>query len=637
MPPTHLVIGVDFGTTNWPDPEAHSPTTNKVPTAVVYNIARPEKVLDWGYGAIRRRDGQGSELFEWFKLLLQPESYDENMAGDMLELKNLKDLLHTYGKSAEDVTVDYLKCIWRHTEKQLCMKLGPSFMVEYSVQVVFTIPAIWEPGSRNKVKGLAHKAGLPKNIEFVQEPEAAAMEVLKGSRNIGKGDIITVCDAGGGTCDLQTYEVLTPQPYLKVREFEVGEGGFCGSIFIDKAFETYIESLVGPKQYSAIPGRSKEKMKRNFDWGIKPMFQYNLDENPRLSVDLPGVRDNIPLGIDDGTIRLLSMEQLDKVFRPTCLKVQELVDKQVRKAIERKKTTLVLLVGGFGESSYLFDLLRNSGLGKSSIVKLLQSKKPWTAVCRGATLWGLEHCPSPDDTDKEVMIESRKSQYSYGIIDTPPFDPTKHDEQDKFWDPADAIDRARQIEWIGREIKDGDKFTTEQQRAIRIQFFDFGVRRFHDEVVYCGSDSPPRRRGDSKVKNLGFLPWKVDCKKIRWHERRTGAPFTGRAYFRFRYTLELVLGSTLLEVFAIYRGKRMGMAEMQLGGDGHSVSEYDDDGDTEENEQAPESAVEQTAAPGAEQTAEASGAHYNERIFELPSPTHTNGYARRASVFTTLS
>jgi len=50
------------------------------------------------------------------------------------------------------------------------------------------------------------------------------------------------------------------------------------------------------------------------------------------------------------------------------------VEKQIQQAIRQKKTTVVLLVGGFGESSYLFDLLK-SGLNKTK-VKLLQGQKP---------------------------------------------------------------------------------------------------------------------------------------------------------------------------------------------------------------------------------------------------------------------
>ena len=50
------------------------------------------------------------------------------------------------------------------------------------------------------------------------------------------------------------------------------------------------------------------------------------------------------------------------------------MEKQIRDAVAQKKITVVLLVGGFGESSYLFDLL-NSGLSKAK-VKMLQGNKP---------------------------------------------------------------------------------------------------------------------------------------------------------------------------------------------------------------------------------------------------------------------
>lgn len=45
-------------------------------------------------------------------------------------------------------------------------------------------------------------------------------------------------------------------------------------------------------------------MRLDFDWGIKHMFQHNLEQNRRLTIDLRGVEDNIPQGIEDGTITL---------------------------------------------------------------------------------------------------------------------------------------------------------------------------------------------------------------------------------------------------------------------------------------------------------------------------------------------
>jgi len=68
------------------------------------------------------------------------------------------------------------------------------------------------------------------------------------------------------------------------------------------------------------------------------------------------------------------------------------------------------------------------------------------------------------------------------------------------------------------------------------------------------------------VKPLGYLPWQVDCKKIRWHEKRFKAAFGGKAYCKFKYTLQLKLGSASMELLALYRGKTAGIVEMPYEG-----------------------------------------------------------------------
>lgn len=45
------------------------------------------------------------------------------------------------------------------------------------------------------------------------------------------------------------------------------------------------------------------------------------------------------------------------VFHPTCEKVQRLVERQLAMFTDSKRTQAVLLVGGFGESNYLYEKL----------------------------------------------------------------------------------------------------------------------------------------------------------------------------------------------------------------------------------------------------------------------------------------
>jgi len=62
------------------------------------------------------------------------------------------------------------------------------------------------------------------------------------------------------------------------------------------------------------------------------------------------------------------------------------------------------------------------------------------------------------------------------------------------------------------------------------------------------------------VKPLAYLPWEVDCKRIRWHEKQVEVE--GKQLRKFKFTLVLKLGPAMMEFGAIYRGKTAGMVEM---------------------------------------------------------------------------
>jgi hypothetical protein len=72
-------------------------------------------------------------------------------------------------------------------------------------------------------------------------------------------------------------------------------------------------------------------------------------------------------------------KELNKIFSPTCTKVQRIIETQLRLVDTqlksdtpgRKKTSAVLLTGEFGESVYLFEFLE----AKLKGVKLLRVDK----------------------------------------------------------------------------------------------------------------------------------------------------------------------------------------------------------------------------------------------------------------------
>ncbi|OBT39592.1 hypothetical protein VE00_10554 [Pseudogymnoascus sp. WSF 3629] len=58
------------------------------------------------------------------------------------------------------------------------------------------------------------------------------------------GDTFVVCDAGGGTVDLITYQVRSVEP-LDLYEVVQGDGGICGAAILDMRFEAFIRHRLG--------------------------------------------------------------------------------------------------------------------------------------------------------------------------------------------------------------------------------------------------------------------------------------------------------------------------------------------------------------------------------------------------------
>lgn len=63
------------------------------------------------------------------------------------------------------------------------------------------------------------------------------------------GRRFVVCDAGGGTVDLITYEV-TKLEKLEVKEVTEGTGGKCGSSMLNMRFRRFLKQTHGEKYWT---------------------------------------------------------------------------------------------------------------------------------------------------------------------------------------------------------------------------------------------------------------------------------------------------------------------------------------------------------------------------------------------------
>jgi molecular chaperone DnaK (HSP70) len=146
-----------------------------VPTLISYN--NDGTVRAWGFKAEAAQEGPAP--LGWFKLLLENLS-EHNYYQRYLQsehVKNFKD--NPTGKDAEAVTVDYLRCLWDHTMKDIAKDRSSNFRDLYNLRVILAIPAVWSPAAHRKMRNIAAKAGLECDspVELVLEPEAAALAV----------------------------------------------------------------------------------------------------------------------------------------------------------------------------------------------------------------------------------------------------------------------------------------------------------------------------------------------------------------------------------------------------------------------------------------------------------------------------
>ena len=113
-------------------------------------------------------------------------------------------------------------------------------------QVVITVPASFDEVARNLTLEAAQAAGFDKLI-LLEEPQAAFYAWMGQSgadwRNqVSPGDIVLVCDVGGGTSDFSLIAIAEKEGNLEVERISVGEHLLLGGDNMDLALAYTLRS-----------------------------------------------------------------------------------------------------------------------------------------------------------------------------------------------------------------------------------------------------------------------------------------------------------------------------------------------------------------------------------------------------------
>eukprot|EP00026_Physarum_polycephalum_P006022 Phypoly_transcript_06062.p1 GENE.Phypoly_transcript_06062~~Phypoly_transcript_06062.p1 ORF type:complete len:311 (+),score=34.62 Phypoly_transcript_06062:282-1214(+) len=115
------------------------------------------------------------------------------------------------------------------------------------VHWVITVPAIWPHTANQKMRCAAIKAGLPRSMMLVMEPEAAALHCRNRQKGLAfsPGTRYMVIDCGGATVDMVFHKIDSKG---NTQELLPPTGGLWGSTMVDSNFKTFLEEIFGSYQ-----------------------------------------------------------------------------------------------------------------------------------------------------------------------------------------------------------------------------------------------------------------------------------------------------------------------------------------------------------------------------------------------------
>ena len=125
-------------------------------------------------------------------------------------------------------------------------------------QVVLTVPASFDASARELTMEAAQRAGLPKDLLLLEEPQAAVYAWLADAgdewrRRLKIGDTLLICDLGGGTTDFTLVGVGEENGDLTLRRIAVGNHILVGGDNMDLTIAHHARSAFSEKGINLDP------------------------------------------------------------------------------------------------------------------------------------------------------------------------------------------------------------------------------------------------------------------------------------------------------------------------------------------------------------------------------------------------
>lgn len=571
-----FVIAIDFGTTfssvawspggdeaalvnHWPGLDI---TRDAVPSVVYYNaVGQP---VGWGY-----HNSEAEEYSESHSQTILRPGY---LKAEWFKLRMSASVDNTWlpplpaSRTAESVIIDFLGLLRLHVEKEILETFPAQLWNRHlnNIQYVLTVPAIWDLAARDVMRHCMLQAGYriytPQQLMIISEPEAAAIHYAVGRRDTfgwQVDDNVLIIDAGGGTTDLCSYLITSKSPF-QVREAVQGTGGLLGGTHVDTQFMNLAISKLRelPMEHRSHFGEIIRTLMKSWTNTWKVEFGNTTNGVP-LTIDT-GLSRNLSVpqcGIHAGHMQFTDQE-IRGVFQPIIDGILTLVDQQLRSLNQmdqvHPKNVFPLLVGGFGQSAYLRNQLRErlppqyrSGIG--------QFTDAWTAVVQGALLAALERVQGRIST-----VTGHVSRKNFTISTVYPAQGNENPSR-LFYHPITQQLMARGVAVIvrkGQSIAPGATYEQQLFRSLRKE-----ESRIIRTALYENTDDEPPQELDGSCRKVCEMLTDLSCiplsefKKIRSGGNIFGG---GQSFYQIHFTLRIGVGDGNLDLDLLFQGRSYG-------------------------------------------------------------------------------
>ena len=495
-----LVIGIDLGMTytgvayawnesmdvkliqdDWPGSEGVA--QKKVPSIVVYEadsekrprsssrrssmnpVAKEWKLSSWGFEAQEEneRNNPKKEAHTFWKLFLD-EKVVKAAFGNKELLFTQKDVARWYE--------DFLRGLYNHVKahfESTRPKLWRS-----DVQFVFSVPTTWEEDVIDRFKTCFTNAGfgkLPGHTAQVTLTEAQAAAVCTANEQndeFEKGQLLLICDAGGGTTDIALLQVNSGHgEHLGLKQIDKVYGKRAGSTQIDQDFEDHVRSLLerlqkdhpGMVQNVNLTARS---MAASRPFQVQKCTLGSKVSTIPFGVPITGCPSNFShthSDIENGKLMFtpkkmaaLFDKRLDTIFSAIDMQLQNL-----QKLDGSRQVDYMVLSGGLGSSQYVKKKLeerycKEKKYSNAAEMTILRAETPQLVVAKGLVIDQLR--TQGKDNNRTSVLQNWISPRSYGILCVRPWDPKSHLEQDKETpdDLTGKVYARNQIQWVIKKV-----------------------------------------------------------------------------------------------------------------------------------------------------------------------------------------